>query len=101
MALQAALDGQGVALCGLILAVDDLLSGRLVAPLGPTSALRAPYAYRLVIAPARRKLPLHTTFIRWIKNEARKSRKAISAFLAGDMESHASARAASSSRADA
>lgn len=83
MAVQAALDGQGVALSGLVLVIDDLLSGRLVAPLGPTSALRAPYAYRMVIAPARHATSVQSTFVRWIKDEARKSRKAMNDFVSG------------------
>ncbi len=83
MAIQAALDGQGVALSGLIIVIDDLLAGRLVAPLGPSSALKAPYAYRVVMAQARRKIVVQSSFIRWLRDEASASRDAMAGFLAG------------------
>jgi LysR family transcriptional regulator, glycine cleavage system transcriptional activator len=46
MAIDAAIDGQGIALARTALAAWDLCAGRLVRPF--TLALRAPYAYWIV-----------------------------------------------------
>lgn len=81
MALQAAVNGQGVALCGLTLVFDDLVAGRLVAPLGPGSAVKPHYAYRIINTPRRLQSEIQTVFIRWIKAEASKTRERIADFL--------------------
>jgi LysR family glycine cleavage system transcriptional activator len=69
LSLQAALDGQGVALGDSTLVADDLLAGRLVRPF--TMALKGPaqFAYHLVHAPARAEEPLIKAFRRWILDE--------------------------------
>jgi LysR family glycine cleavage system transcriptional activator len=46
MAIDAAIDGQGIALARTALAAWDLCAGRLVRPF--TLALKAPYAYWIV-----------------------------------------------------
>ena len=78
MALQAAFDGQGVALCGLTLVIDDLIAGRLVTPYRPARAVKTDYAYRLVASPVRRQSATQTTFMRWIEQEAQRTRDQIS-----------------------
>ena len=69
LSLQAALDGQGVALGDSTLVADDLLAGRLVRPF--SMALKGPsqFAYHLVHAPARAEEPLIKAFRRWILDE--------------------------------
>ena len=81
MALQATLDGQGVAFCGLSLVIDDLVSGKLIAPLGASSATKVSYAYQMVTSPIRRQSSIHKTFVRWIKLEASTTSKLIAKFL--------------------
>lgn len=69
LALQAALDGQGVALGDSTLVADDLAAGRLVRPF--TVALKGPaqFAYHLVHAPQRAEEPLIKAFRAWILDE--------------------------------
>ena len=80
MALQAAYDGQGVALCGLTLVIDDLVAGRLVTPYRAVKAVKTDYAYRLVASPVRRQSATQATFMRWIEQEAEKTRGQIEAY---------------------
>ncbi len=81
MALQAALDGQGVTINGLVLVIDDLVEGRLVAPLGPGSAVKQRFAYRLVYAPLRHPTAIRTTFLQWVNAEAVKTKSLMADFL--------------------
>lgn len=69
LALQAAIDGQGVALGESSLAADDLATGRLVKPFA--LSIRAPtqFAY-FVISPLETSSPLVTAFHDWIVAEA-------------------------------
>jgi len=80
MALQAVLDGQGVALCGLTLVIDDLMAGRLVTPYRPARAVKTDYAYRLISSPVRRQSATQATFMRWIEQEAHTTREQISGY---------------------
>ena len=48
MAVQAALDGQGVALIGDILAADELAAGRLVRPFEPSLSTPLTFSYYLL-----------------------------------------------------
>jgi len=80
MALQAAFDGQGVALCGLTLVIDDLRTGRLVTPYRPVRAVKTDYAYRLVTSRARRQSATQAIFIQWIEQEAKLTREQIAAY---------------------
>jgi LysR family transcriptional regulator, glycine cleavage system transcriptional activator len=70
MAIDAAIDGQGVALARTALAAWDLLAGRLARlPFGP--ALPLPYAYWIVCPPATADLPKIKAFRDWLVGEAK------------------------------
>jgi LysR family transcriptional regulator, glycine cleavage system transcriptional activator len=69
MAIDAAVDGQGVALARTALAAWDLLAGRLARlPFGP--ALAVPYGYWIVYPRATADLPKITAFRNWLVAEA-------------------------------
>lgn len=68
MAIDAAVDGQGIALARTALAAWDLLSGRLVRPFA--QALEAPYALWIVCPTATADLPKIATFRSWLLKEA-------------------------------
>lgn len=68
MAIDAAVDAQGVALGRTALVAWDLIAGRLVCPFGP--ALSVPYAYWLVCPKANADLPKIATFCKWLMAEA-------------------------------
>ena len=51
MAVQAALDGQGVALVGDMLVADELAAGRLVRPFDPSLSTPLTFSYYLLSAP--------------------------------------------------
>ena len=68
MAIDAAVDGQGIALARTALAAWDLLSGRLVRPF--PQALEAPYALWIVCPTAAADLPKIATFRNWLLEEA-------------------------------
>ena len=67
MVLQAAIDGQGVAMASSVLAADDLKTGRLVR-LFPQS-LRAKYHYHLICTKSLSQRVDVVKFIDWIKQE--------------------------------
>jgi LysR family glycine cleavage system transcriptional activator len=68
MAIDAAVDGQGVALARTALAAWDLIGGRLVRPFD--LALPVPYAYWIVCPKATAKLPKIVAFTNWLMVEA-------------------------------
>ncbi|WP_228874613.1 transcriptional regulator GcvA [Paraburkholderia saeva] len=68
LALQAAADGQGVALGRLMLAADDLNSGRLIQPFD--IELLNDYSYWLVYPPAAMNHPGAEAFRSWLLSEA-------------------------------
>jgi LysR family glycine cleavage system transcriptional activator len=68
MAIDAAVDGQGVVLGRTALVARDLVAGRLVCPFGP--ALSVPYAYWLVCPKANVDLPKIASFRKWLTAEA-------------------------------
>jgi LysR family glycine cleavage system transcriptional activator len=68
MVLTAAIDGQGVALGRLSLAVDDMAAGRLVCPFGPV--MEAPLAYYAVSPRAIADRPMVSLFREWLQREA-------------------------------
>jgi LysR family glycine cleavage system transcriptional activator len=68
MAIDAAVDAQGVALGRTALLAWDLLAGRLVCPFGP--ALSVAYAYWLVCPKANADLPKIAIFRKWLLAEA-------------------------------
>ena len=68
MAIDAAIQGQGVAMARTALAAWDLLEGRLVRPF--PLALEAPFALWIVCPKATAELPKIATFRRWLLDEA-------------------------------
>ena len=68
MVLDAAVDGQGVALARSALAAWDMIGGRLVQPF--ELALPVPYAYWIVCPKATAKLPKIVMFRDWLLAEA-------------------------------
>src|SRR6478736_2918992 len=68
MAIDAAVDAQGVALARTALAAWDLIGGRLVCPFDV--AMPVPYAYWIVCPKAAAKLPKIVAFSQWLLAEA-------------------------------
>ena len=82
MALQAAVEGQGLALCGISYALYEILGGRLLAPFGTGCSIKTRYAYDMVHAPARAENRALKAFRRWIIGEAEASRQVADDYLA-------------------
>jgi LysR family glycine cleavage system transcriptional activator len=76
--IQAALEGQGVALGFSGLAADLLASGRLLRPID--SELNPGFAVYLVSPSGVKPTPAVTSFVTWIIGEAAKSNRAIGRF---------------------
>lgn len=72
MVLQAAIDGQGVALARSQLVVEDLKAGRLIRPFAETTP--ASYAYYFVCRPESLKLAKVAAFRDWVFDEVRADR---------------------------
>lgn len=68
MAIDAAVEGQGIALARTALAAWDLAAGRLVRPFAVS--LKVPYAYWIVCPRATAELPKIATFRAWLVAEA-------------------------------
>jgi LysR family transcriptional regulator, glycine cleavage system transcriptional activator len=68
MVIDAAVDGQGVALARTTLAAWDLINGRLIRPFG--LALPLAKSYWIVCAKASATLPKVVTFREWLLTEA-------------------------------
>jgi LysR family transcriptional regulator, glycine cleavage system transcriptional activator len=68
MAIDAAVDAQGVSLARTALAAWDLIGGRLVRPF--SLALQVPYAYWIVCSKTAAKLPKIVAFTEWLLAEA-------------------------------
>lgn len=75
--VQAALAGQGVALARLPLIGEALARGELVEPFGAQARIATPYAYWLLIAPAKRDRPEVQRFAAWLQAQAALTRAAI------------------------
>jgi LysR family glycine cleavage system transcriptional activator len=73
MAIDVAVDGEGVALARTALVAWDLIGGRLVRPFA--AAMPAPYAYWVVCPKATAKLPKIVAFRNWLLAEAAKDAK--------------------------
>ena len=68
MGIDAAVNGQGIALARSALAAWDLIAGRLVRPF--TLGLKVPYAYWIVCPKSTADLPKISTFRDWLLSEA-------------------------------
>ena len=68
MVIDAAIDGQGVALARTTLAATDLINGRLVRPF--TDELRLSKTYWIICPNATTALPKIVTFRNWLLAEA-------------------------------
>lgn len=76
-AIQAAIEGHGVALASDILVSDDVAEGRLVYPFGRDNVGAAPFAYYLVYPPRKARLHRVQAFRDWIQQEVALYRAAI------------------------
>ncbi len=74
MAVQAALDGHGVALVGDMLVADHLESGRLVRPFDPALGMPLSFSYYLLTAKDGAEKPKVAAFRAWLIEEARAAR---------------------------
>ena len=70
LAIQAAIDGQGVALGQYLFAADDVDAGRLVRPFALSLPLAFPYC--IVTSPAAADDPAIGAFLAWALDEARR-----------------------------
>ena len=77
MAIDAAIQGQGVAMARTALAAWDLLAGRLVRPF--PQALPAPFAMWIVCPRATAEVPKIATFRQWLLAEAEQDSRALKA----------------------
>ena len=69
LAIQAAINGQGVALSSTALVADDLAAGRLVCPFGERYRTRLNTAYYLVYLPGAIEEPRIAAFRSWLLDE--------------------------------
>ena len=90
LAIDAAVDGQGVALARTALAAWDLIGGRLIRPFD--IAMPASYAYWIVCSQAAAKLPKIVAFSDWLLAEAAEDARQL-----GRLKSKRPARAARAS----
>ena len=74
MAVQAALDGHGVALVGDMLVAVDLAAGRLVRPFDPSLSTPLTFSYYLLSAKDSAGQPKVAAFRDWLLEEARAAR---------------------------
>ena len=84
MLIDAAIDGQGIALARTTLAAGDLISGRLVRPF--SDVLRLAKTYWIVCPKATSKLPKITTFRDWLLAEASRDARQLQKLKAKDTE---------------
>ena len=81
LALRAMYAGNGVLPAQLSIVLPDILSGRLVAPIGPERCAWTGYPYRLIVLNGGAMPPLHKSFIAWLRRESEKSSAAMEAYL--------------------
>ena len=89
MVIDAAIDGQGIALARTTLAATDLISGRLVRPFA--EELRLSKTYWIVCPKATAKLPKITMFRDWLLGEAARDTRQLQKL--GAMTKHGRQRA--------
>jgi LysR family glycine cleavage system transcriptional activator len=76
--LQAALEGLGIVLVPLFLAIDDIVAGRLCAPFGLLGAKRRNYYANF--PPDRATDPVLRGFFSWLSQEGRDTEQSIHAW---------------------
>lgn len=81
MAIDAAIQGQGIAMARTALAAWDLLAGRLARPFA--YALEAPFALWIVSPKATADLPKIATFRQWLLDEAARDTEGLARLAAG------------------
>lgn len=81
LVLRAVTEGQGVALCGVVSAIDDIWAGRLVAPFGGLGAVQTQFGYDLLYSAAVGQSRPVSAFRAWIKSEARRTNRLVAATL--------------------
>ena len=86
MTLQAAVEGQGVALSSIVCAVNDIRAGRLVAPFGAAGVVKTDYTFDLVFSAALAETRPVATFRAWVKSEARDSMRLITRVVNPDLD---------------
>lgn len=84
MVIDAAIDGQGIALARTTLAATDLINGRLVRPFA--EALRLSKAYWIICPKATAALPKITTFRDWLLAEAASDTRQLQKLRSKDVE---------------
>jgi LysR family transcriptional regulator, glycine cleavage system transcriptional activator len=82
MLIDAAVDGQGIALARTALAAWDLINGRLVKPI--EVSLRMSKTYWIVCPKATSALPKITTLRRWLLAEAANDARRLNHFILAD-----------------
>ena len=87
LALQAAVEGQGIALTSVVCAIDDISAGRLVAPFGAKGTVPIDYAFDLVFSAALAETRPVAAFRAWAKFEARDTMRLIARVVQPDLES--------------
>ncbi len=80
--LQSAVTGQGLVLCGLTEAFNEISKSRLVTPFGPSKRCPTHYEYRLIWIRGKELSPLQENFIVWILEKASEFRAQVSDLLA-------------------
>jgi LysR family glycine cleavage system transcriptional activator len=89
MALQAAVESQGVALSSVVCAIDDIRAGRLVAPFGANGVVQIDYGFDLVFSAALAETRPVAAFRAWAKSEARDTMRLIARVVRPDLQSSA------------
>jgi LysR family glycine cleavage system transcriptional activator len=84
MTLQAAVEGQGVALSSIVCAIDDIRAGKLVAPFGAAGIVKINYAFDLVFSAALAETRPVAVFRAWAKSEAQESMRLIACLVQPD-----------------
>ena len=69
LALQAAIEGQGLALANSVLVADDLAAGRLVVPFDLSVCRPLDFAYHIVVPKRTADLPKVAAFKTWLLDE--------------------------------
>jgi len=78
-ALKAATEGLGIVISPLMLVLDDIIAGRMVAPFGLMDAKRRPYYVCVLKTPSTD--PVVKCFADWLRQEGRDSERSAQAWV--------------------